>query len=271
MSAESWKDVVEARLEGLAPGLVVFDADYTLWAEDLGFLAWDHCMAAQSFRVEAIEPLAEELLGLGVMPRREPHADGRQLMELYKMGAVSAEALVSFMVTCFAGWTVEEVRALGRQLGESVLRGCLYEGLSEFLQGLRERDHRLVVVSATAEWLVEGAIEVLGLPMEAVYGMRARLDGDVVGTRSEVPSCHAEGKVERLRLVYGDEAIRAAFSDSYSDRFLLEAAEDLRVAINPSEELAKYASERDERWCVVRPLRDVKGRAVMRYPSSLWV
>ena len=107
--------------------------------------------------------------------------------------------------------------------------------------------------------------------MEAVYGMRAQLKDGVVGVRSEAPSCHAEGKVERLRLAYGDEAIRAAFSDSYSDRFLLEAAEQLRVAINPSEELAKYAAERDERWCVVRPLRDVKGRPCVRYPSSLWV
>lgn len=265
---EPWFQESYDRLVAQEPGFVAFDADYTIWSADIASEAWDLCMAAKSFKKEAIPALKEELIAIGGLVREEPHADGMQLMELFAMGAVSGEALCTFMVTCFAGWTLEELEELGAELARKAFAKHLYKGLRAFMEALKAHGHRIVVVTASAEWLVKGAVEELKLPVEKVIGFRSTVDDGKVGIRADTPLCYHGGKVDCFRMHFPEANVLGAFSDSHSDIEFVEMASVVRGAVSPSEALEARASEVGHPWIVIRPEVTEGGRSALRYPKS---
>jgi phosphoserine phosphatase len=263
-----WFQCSYERLVKEQPGFVLFDADYTIWGADIASEAWDLCMVRGSFREQATLAFKEELMGVGGQPRGEAHADGKQLMELFAMGAVSGEALCTFMVTCFAGWTLTELADFGAELARDAFAGHLYKGMRDFMEGLRAHGHRLVVVTASAEWLVQGAIEELKLPVEKVIGFRSTVDNGKVGLRADKPLCYHGAKVDCFRLHYPEARVLGGFSDSHSDIELIELGSVVRGAVNPSELLEKHAEEQGEPWIVIKPELTESGRSALRYPKS---
>lgn len=264
----AWVETCLEYLDGVEPGLLAFDADFTIWSNDIAMCAWNHSLLHHTFKKEANKALSEELIAIGSAPRYEPHADAKQLMELFLMGAASDEVMVCFMTTCYAGWTHEELQELGAQMVEQTLKNKIYFGLREFIDELKSRGHELVVVSASAEDLVKGAINKLGLPFDAVYGVQTQSQDGKVGTRTASPLCFHERKVERLKLEKPEAKILAAFSDSHSDWALLEAASHLRVAINPSERLRAAVEGLERPWLLVNPERTVDNLPCTRYSDE---
>jgi phosphoserine phosphatase len=264
----SWFQESSTRLLKEEPGFVLFDADYTVWGSDIASESWDFCMAAQSFKKEAADAFKEELMGVGGLVRGEAHVDGAQLMELFSMGAVGSEALCTFMVTCFAGWTLEELEELGADMARKAFAGHLYKGMRPFMEGLSAHGHRIVVVTASAEWLVKGAIEELKLPVEKVIGFRSTVVDGTVGTRADTPLCYHDGKVDAFRKHYPDANVLGGFSDSHSDIALVELGSVVRGGINPSEKLEKHALEQGDPWIVIKPELTENGRSALRYPKS---
>jgi len=259
--SQGWEQEVLLALEEAPLGRIVFDADYTLWRDDIGYRAWAHALSHELLREEAVEPISAELQGVGAPPRLEPHADAAQLMELYRMGAVTDEALIEVMVSCFAGWTESELKELGSCLARDTLSDQVYDGIRELLEQLRRRGHSLFLISASAEWLVAGAIEALGLEFDGVYGVRVRLDGERLTGRMERPVPYHAGKAE-LWAARFDAPPVAAFSDSASDEALLALGSHLAGAVNPAPGLSKIVEERGEPWRVFMPSQTVAGHPV---------
>lgn len=258
---EDWIAVIEESLGSSEPGLLLWDADYTLWEDDIGLLAWDRALLGGQLRAEAREALSEELIAIGALPRFEPHADGATLMELYRLGAVSADGIVTAMATCFAGWQIDELRGFGAAIAGAVLAGSLYAGLRSAMERLAGRGFEHVVVSASAEPLVEGAVEVLGLPVSRVFGARSRRVDGRVGARLE-RLCHGENKAEVVRAALPGAAVRGAFGDSPSDGPMLQLADRLRGAVNPKPAFAEQAARLGPPWRLLRPRRREDGGAV---------
>lgn len=276
MSRPQWtEDVLEA-LDGAPPGVLLWDADFTLWATDIGFLAWRRSVDWGRLREAATEPISEELIAIGAMPRFEPHADGRQLMEYARHGGVSDEALISVMVTCFAGWTPAELEDLGAEIARHELGRECHEGIHELLAELARRGHRSIVITASSESLVRGAVRELALPVEDIIGIQARLDDEGrIGNRVAPPLSFHDGKVTAWRaraatLNPEDRPILGAFSDSASDRAMLELASRLRGAVHPSARLLRTVEEQGEPWRLLRPAATVGGRALSGDPEDLF-
>ncbi|MEZ0228088.1 MAG: HAD family hydrolase [Planctomycetota bacterium] len=270
------RDVLAACDEALARApahadaarLVAFDADHTLWHADVGDLAWHVALAAGSFKPAAREAMAVELRLAGGTPSGDVHADARSLYALYKEDRVTEMSIVRAMTVCYAGWTEDEVRALGARLKREVLGAALYEGVVEIAQGLKDRGFRVVVVSGSPTWLVaEGVRGVLPLdPEKDVFGAEVLVAKGVLGATMREPITFFEGKVDALVQRIPGQRPSFAFGDSKGDLLLLHHAGRLAFAVNPRPQLRKVADEH-ERFLIFTPSRTVGGH-VVRAPGT---
>jgi len=243
--------------------VAAFDADHTIWKADVGDLAWHAALESRRLTALAGEALARELELAGAKPSGDPHADARAIYSLYKEDRVAEDSIVRAMTVCYAGWRVEEVRALGREIARSVLDGARYEGMLEIVRGLVQRGIRVVIVSGSPVWLVsEGVRGVLPIdPDRDVFGAEAEVREGTVGTRMLEPMAFFHGKVAVLDQAFSKRPPLFAFGDSLWDEPLLRHAAKLGFAVNPRPRLRKVAEE-NERIRVFEPSRTVSGELV---------
>ena len=248
MTRPRWCAQVLETLGALPPGLLLWDADFTLWADDVGIRAWGHSLQHEALRSEAAPPLAALLERYGSKPGRDAAASARRLVELYEAGGCDGEALIRGMVSCYAGYTPDELHDLGRLIARRDLAPSLTTGLSDLLDELGAAGHRNVVISASAELLVEGAISELGLRFERVSGVRASTHAGRLSGALEEPVCYRAGKLDRFAQLGLEGPIYAAFSDSDSDIPLLEQATLLRAGLRANRRLRAQILRRGDPW-----------------------
>ncbi|WP_310601001.1 HAD family hydrolase [Desulfobulbus sp.] len=120
------------------------------------------------------------------------------------------------------------------------------------------------VISASAEWLVEGAASWLGFPVEAerVFGIRVGLDAGEVLTISDpldYPVTYREGKTEVIRRWIGSRPMLVA-GDADTDYEMLTLPEvDLRLLLNRRQR-GLIATLYEERHVLVQGLDLATGR-----------
>jgi phosphatidylglycerophosphatase C len=95
----------------------------------------------------------------------------------------------------------------------------------------RERNARLVIVTASPEFLV--APFARGLVAEALIGTRLEFAGDDTATGAlDGPNCRAEEKVVRLKAAFGDDVrLDAAYGDGDGDLAMLSIAEEAGMKV----------------------------------------
>ena len=219
--------------------VVAFDADHTLWNADIGDLGWHAVVNDRLIRRGAGPALRAEVVTAGGSPTGDVHADARQLYDLYKQDRVSELAIVRAMTVCYAGWSVEELRALARRLARDVLAGARYEGVRGVFPLDADRD---------------------------VLGAEVHIERGVLGAEMREPVTFFEGKVEALKILLPGKRPSFAFGDSKGDVPLLHHAARAAFAVNPRPQLRKLATERDG-FYVFDPPRTVGG-AVVRAPGT---
>ncbi|MBI3725861.1 haloacid dehalogenase-like hydrolase [bacterium] len=261
-------DEALARTCDAAP-VAAFDADHTLWKADVGDLAWHAALEARRFTRSAGEALAREVELAGATSAGEAHEDARSLYSLYKDDRVSEDSIVRAMTVCYAGWTVRELRELGRSLARAVLDGARYEGILEIVRGLVERGIRVVVVSGSPVWLVsEGVRGVFPIdPERDVFGAEVSVLGETIGTSMREPVAFFHGKVAILERELASRRPSFAFGDSRWDEPLLRHAARLGFAVNPRPALKKIADEL-ETIRVFEPSRTVSGELVSPHETD---
>ncbi len=169
-----------------------------------------------------------------------------RLMALYAERKMSVHEYIAFQVKPLADMDVADIDHLTESFVAEVIVPKVYPQAKALLSELRSAGHRLVIVSATAAFIVRAVAKQLGVEDVLAIDLvteNNRYTGEVDG----VPT-YQEGKVTRLNawLKSEGETLNGAafYSDSMNDLPLLEIVEQ-PVATNPDPRLAVIAEARN--------------------------
>lgn len=206
--------------------LAIFDLDETLIDGDCASLWAQHMVDLQW--VDGDSFLARE----------------QELMRLYGRGELAMEDYMAFTLSPLVGRTPEEVAYVVGPFVEDVIEPLIFSDAMRCIAEHRAAGDRILVISASAVFLVEtiaerlGIGEVLAIDLEQQHGCYS---GKTCGVLT-----YREGKVTRLQHWLGEQAesLEGAFfySDSRNDLPLLSQVSNPR-AVNPDEALRTHAQE----------------------------
>jgi HAD superfamily hydrolase (TIGR01490 family) len=204
--------------------LAIFDLDETLIAGDCSSL-WSQEMA----RLEWVD--RESFL------KHEAH-----LMEEYAHGRLAMEEYMAYTLEPLVGRTLEEVEYVVAPFVEDVIEPLIHSDAMRCIAEHRARGDRIVVISASAHFLVAAIAERLGI--EEVLAIDVEINHGMLTGRTEGVLTYREGKVTRLNawLQQEGELLDSAtfYSDSRNDLPLLERVNHPRV-VNPDPVLREHA------------------------------
>ncbi|MBT8767528.1 HAD family hydrolase [Metapseudomonas boanensis] len=206
--------------------LAIFDLDDTLIDGDCASL-WSQHMA-----------------NLGWVDGESFVRKDTELMALYAEGKLAMEDYMAFSLTPLVGRTAEEVEFVVGPFVEDVIEPLIHSDATRCLARHREDGDRLLIISASAHFLVSaiagrlGVEEVLAIELEEQHGCYSGRTRGVLTYR--------DGKVTRLQawLEEHGESLDGAhfYSDSRNDLPLLTRVPHPRV-VNPDPTLRAHAEE----------------------------
>jgi HAD superfamily phosphoserine phosphatase-like hydrolase len=213
----------------LAPRVVAFDCDGTLWSGDAGenFFDWE--------------------MKRGVVSAEVARAMRARYAE-YKAGKVSEEDMCGAMVTMHKGLAESAVMAAATEFMTSHFRGRVFPEMKQLVHQLREQGCEIWAVSSSNEWVIRAGVRQFDIPENKILAAKVVVENGIVTDRLvRVPS--GPGKPEALREVAGKE-IEAAFGNSRWDLEMLAMAKHA-FAVNPNPDLAAAAQQ--HRWNIYFP------------------
>ena len=218
--------------------LAAFDADGTLWGPDVAELLWERLLSSRALTPAGAAPMARALRQCGEEPTRDPFRDYPALDALFRAGRCSEETMARVMLQGLAGLREEDLYAHARAaIGQaSDLQEARIAGTRRLLDEMRKLGYRVIVVSSSPRWVVEVAVEPLGVARKDILaGQVAVVDG-VLSDGILEPLPHGKGKIQAILRRFGSVP-RVALGNALSDLAMLEATSHLRVLVNPTEEL----------------------------------
>jgi phosphoserine phosphatase len=255
------------RLRPGQPQLAAFDADGTLWKADVGELLWDRLVAERALDRRATAPMARALRACGMEPGRDPYMDYPKLMELYRAGRCAEETMARVMLEGLAGLREEDVyvHALKAVTGSAGVSAALGGEAAELMDHLRRLGFHVVVVSGSPKWVVEVAVQPLGVQAADVLAGQVAVVNSVLTDGIIDPLPHGKGKIQAILRRFGRVPLVAA-GNGLGDLAMLEGASHLRFLFNPTEELLRAADEmRSVTWSLTR---QAGARAAMNAPAQ---
>ena len=204
--------------------LAIFDLDETLihgdcaslWAQHMADIQW---VDGESF-------LARE----------------QELMALYSQGKLAMEDYMAYTLSPLVGRTPEEVEFIVGPFVEDVIEPIIYSDAMRCLAAHRAAGDRLLIISASAHFLVSAIGERLGV--EEVLAIDCELQHGCYSGKTSGVLTYREGKVTRLAawLEAESESLDGAhfYSDSRNDLPLLERVPHPH-AVNPDAVLREHA------------------------------
>lgn len=206
--------------------LAIFDLDDTLIDGDCASL-WSEHMAA-----------------IGWVDGESFVRKDHELMALYAEGKLAMEDYMAFSLSPLVGRTPEEVAFVVEPFVEDVIEPIFHSDATRCLASHREAGDRILVISASAHFLVSAIAarlkidEVLAIDLEERHG---HYSGNTRGVLT-----YREGKVTRLHewLEAEGESLDGAYfySDSRNDLPLLKRVSNPRV-VNPDPALRAHAEQ----------------------------
>ncbi|MBA4243904.1 MAG: HAD-IB family hydrolase [Pseudomonas sp.] len=206
--------------------LAIFDLDETLIHGDCASL-W-----------------AVEMTKLGWADGEAFIAREQELMRLYAAGELAMEDYMAFTLAPLVGRTPEEVAHVVEPFVEDVIEPIFYSDASRTLAAHREAGDRLLVISASAHFLVSAIAERFGI--DEVLAIDLELQHGFYSGRTQGVLTYREGKVTRLHawLTEQNENLAGAsfYSDSRNDLPLLQLV-DKPFTVNPDPTLRAHAEQ----------------------------
>jgi len=207
---EEFREAIAPYLEEGGRRVACFDADGTLWSEDLGeaMLRW----------------LAEGALLPRIDCTKDVYAEYEAMVERDQCAGYA------WAVECMAGIPEGQVVKWARQMAAAWpnYRPAMFD----LMRGLDGAGVEVWWVSATNQWSVRAAARRMGMGEGRVLGIHCSVEADVLtGEISKPVTCRA-GKVEAINEYIG-KMPDLAFGDSRGDLEMMEvAAQPLVVARN---------------------------------------
>ena len=197
---------IQARLNTAGRRVAVFDADGTLWYEDIGeaFLRW----------------LAAGGLLAGYPDPAEVWA------EYERRVAESRVEGYTWAVRVMAGLRDEDVHRWCRQLAYAWPN--VRVPMVGLIAGLQAEGFETWIVSASNRWIIEAAAPFTGIAVERVVGIEVQVQDGLLTSRPIYPRPCNQGKVDAIQKHIGVKPI-FAFGDSMGDFEMLAYAEQPMV------------------------------------------
>lgn len=206
--------------------LAIFDLDDTLIDGDCASL-WSAHMA-----------------DLGWVDRDSFLARDHELMNLYAEGKLAMEDYMAFSLSPLVGRTAEEVASVVEPFVEDVIEPIIHSDAMRCLAGHRQAGDRLLIISASAHFLVSAIGERLGV--EEVLAIDLAEEHGHYSGKTRGVLTYRDGKVTRLNawLAEHGERLDGAYfySDSRNDLPLLGMVDNPRV-VNPDPVLRAHAEQ----------------------------
>jgi HAD superfamily hydrolase (TIGR01490 family) len=170
------------------------------------------------------------------------------------------------ILTLTKGWDREQIKEIVRETLEETVEPIIYAEALDLIEAHRAAGHKVYLVSASPEEIVQPLAEHLGV--DGAIASRAVVDDENRYSGEMEYYSYGPFKADAMRALAEREGIEledsSAYSDSYTDLPMLEAVGH-PVAVNPDRVLAKVARERD--WEVMQFTKPVRLRDRMSVPS----
>lgn len=215
----AWSPPIQQRLDQLLArpdlkgALVVFDADGTLWRDDIGeaFARW---------------LIAEKKL---VPPQvADPFAEYERLCAIDKMVGYP------YLVQIMAGIREQDLRAWADAFAKTHVAQHAYQPQHALIKALQAKGADVWIVSASNQWIVEAGGHYLGIPADKVVGIRLEVKDGILTDRVIPPVTYRPGKVEAIGKYIGKTPILVA-GDSITDYEMMALSSDIALVIHPQE------------------------------------
>jgi HAD superfamily hydrolase (TIGR01490 family) len=206
--------------------LAIFDLDDTLIDGDCASL-W-----------------SAEMAKLGWVDGDSFLARDHELMALYAEGRLAMEDYMAFSLSPLVGRSAEEVAYVVEPFVEAVIEPLLYSDATRCLASHRAAGDRILVISASAHFLVSAIAARLGI--DEVLAIDLQLQHGCYNGQTQGVLTYREGKVARLQqwLEQHGETLEGAYfySDSRNDLPLLQRVSHPH-AVNPDPLLRTHAEQ----------------------------
>lgn len=191
-------------------GIAVFDADKTLWGDDLGeaFFRW----------------LIENKKLLNIDYTQDIYA------EYEKKLAIDRQEGYTWIVGLMAGLPEVELKKWSADFFKQAFVQKIYHPQKTLISSLQKKGIPVWIVSASNRWIIEAGAAWLNVPASNVIGIDLLVDKGILTNQVKQPVTYKQGKIlalqQRTQL-----PILLASGDSVGDQQLLEQAVKLSLLI----------------------------------------
>lgn len=203
------------------PHFAAFDADGTLWANDVGenFFQYqiDHC------RIPALKKVGDPWKHYLALKKEHPPTAYLWLAEIcngYPIGHVEQ-------------WAIKAAEMYPPKV---------YAEQKEIIAGLQSRGVKVYVVSASVEWSVVGALKVAGFTNIKALGVKTKVIGRNV---SDEPTAHVTWREGKRKAFLADTANKfpmLSCGNTMGDLHLLEMSQGIKIAVQSQADGKHHAS-----------------------------
>lgn len=212
--------------------LALFDLDNTLIAGDSDHL-WGEFLVAEA-----------------LVDSTHYRAENDRFYEDYKAGVLDVNAYLAFVLEPLTRFSLDELEQLHQRFMAGYIEPVMLPQATRLLDWHRQQGHRLMIVTATNDFITAPIAERLGVT-ELIAPIAERVDDRYTGQVVGIPSFR-EGKVVRLEqwLAEHNENLTGSYfySDSFNDLPLLERV-DNPVAVDPDDTLRAQAQAQG--WSII--------------------
>lgn len=202
--------------------------DYTLINADSSTL-WCHFLAENKIVDDPQGFLAQE----------------KALMDAYDRGEMQVSDYIHFSMGALSHLTVSQIDTYCEAYVKSVIPHKIFEDGYNLVQSLKAQGERLVVISASASFIVKKVVALFNL--DEVLAVEVKKDHDHYTTQIEGLPPFKEGKVTALKKWQKDHVFEEAtvhfYTDSINDLPLCLVADKVSV-VNPGSLLREEAHKR---------------------------
>jgi len=170
----------------------------------------------------------------------------RELMEQYSNQQLQIDDYIQFQLAPLSCLSVDQIQQLATEFVSSKMRQCIYPQGRELISQLSGQGHRILIISATAAFIVKAVAAELGVEDVIAIDLTEK-NNQYTGAIQGVPS-YRDGKVTRIKCWLKQQQLSLTdahfYSDSMNDLPLLELV-DTPIATNPDPKLKKIAVQRN--------------------------
>ena len=203
---------------------VAYDADGTLWSDDLGLSFYEYQVKNQGFPPAVKDPVKEFAFHDQKPSRRD---------------------LLIRHATAQAGHKISDLREQVKEFLEKSFCPKMFSFQLELIKWFRERDVRIFIVSSSLKWVLDGVLVRYGFSREHILGVETQVDQQGYITDNLVcpPPIGAE-KILAFKTKTNGVLPLFSAGNTMSDESLLKASKVRLVCSMAGPEERNYKSER---------------------------